>query len=121
MSNSPVTTTTPEPAWAAFVALDWGSQKHAWILQPADGGKRELGFLDNTPEAVAIWEEMVRREAEDLFALVELAKWCEHRRRDFRQALTLTMRACAGDLSPEDRADLDRRRERLERKLACCP
>jgi hypothetical protein len=31
--------TTPEPVWAAFLALDWGSQKHAWILQPADGGK----------------------------------------------------------------------------------
>src|ERR1035441_5465212 len=61
MSNSPVTT-TPEPAWAAFVALDWGSQKHAWILQPADGSKREQGFLDNTPEAVAIWAaELGRR------------------------------------------------------------
>src|ERR1019366_1535671 len=61
MSNSPVTT-TPEPAWAAFVALDWGSQKHAWILQPADGSKREKGFLDNTPEAVAIWPaELGRR------------------------------------------------------------
>jgi hypothetical protein len=36
MANT--TVTTPEPAWAAFLALDWGSQKHAWILQPADGG-----------------------------------------------------------------------------------
>ena len=47
--------TTPEPVWAAFVALDWGSQKHAWILQPADGGKRTQGFVDNTPEAIAVW------------------------------------------------------------------
>jgi transposase len=47
--------TTPEPVWAAFVALDWGSQKHAWILQPAQGGKPEKGFVDNTPEAVAVW------------------------------------------------------------------
>jgi transposase len=46
---------TSEPAWAAFVALDWGSQKHAWILQPAAGGKPETGLLDNTPEAIAIW------------------------------------------------------------------
>ncbi len=47
--------TTPEPVWAAFVALDWGSQKHAWILQPADGGKQEEGYVDNTPEAIAVW------------------------------------------------------------------
>ena len=47
--------TTPEPAWAAFVALDWGSQKHAWILQPAAGGKPEEGYVDNTPEATAVW------------------------------------------------------------------
>ena len=47
--------TTPEPVWAAFVAMDWGSQKHAWILQPAAGGKPESGFVDNTPEAIAIW------------------------------------------------------------------
>ena len=85
---------------------------------------RELSLVykrsDQWPAAVAIWEEMVRRDGEDLFALVELAKWCEHRRRDFAQALALTMRACAcaGRLSPDDRADLACRRERLERKLA---
>jgi transposase len=45
----------PEPSYAAFVALDWGSQKHAWILQPAGSGKPEQGVLDNTPEAVAVW------------------------------------------------------------------
>jgi uncharacterized protein len=85
---------------------------------------RELSLFyrrrDRWPEAVAIWEEMVRRDGKDLFALLELAKWCEHRRRDFRQALMLTMRACActGLLTPEECADLARRRERLERKLA---
>jgi hypothetical protein len=84
---------------------------------------RELSLLykrsDQWPAAVAIWEEMARRDGEDLFALVELAKWCEHRRRDFRRALALTMRACAcaGRLSPEELSDLARRRERLERKL----
>lgn len=84
---------------------------------------RELSLLykrrNQWPEAVTIWEEMVRRETENLFALVELAKWCEHRRRDFRRALALTMRACAcaGRLSPEELPDLARRRDRLERKL----
>ncbi len=69
-------------------------------------------------EATALWEEMVRRDGKDLFALVELAKWHEHRRRDFARALALTERAGAGRLSPDERADLVRRRERLERKLA---
>jgi uncharacterized protein YprB with RNaseH-like and TPR domain len=70
------------------------------------------------PAAVAIWEEMVRRDGEDLFALVELAKWCEHRQRDFARALALTEHAGSGRLSPDERAALARRRERLERKLA---
>ncbi len=71
-------------------------------------------------EAAAIWEAMLRRDGEDLFALVELAKWHEHRRRDFARALVITGRACACEqrYSPEERADLARRRERLERKLA---
>ncbi|MBA4423565.1 MAG: hypothetical protein C0390_10805 [Syntrophus sp. (in: bacteria)] len=71
------------------------------------------------PAAVRIWEEMLRRDEVDLFALVELAKWCEHRHHDFSRALAMTMRACAcaNRLSPEERADLTRRRERLERKL----
>jgi len=70
--------------------------------------------------AIELWERMLVEDAADLFAVEELAKWCEHRRRDFAQALALTMRACAcaGSLSPDDRADLSRRRERLERKLA---
>ncbi len=93
--------------------------------QTAREAGRELSLLykrsDRWPAAVALWEEMVRRDGEDFFALVELAKWCEHRRRDFRQALTLTMRACScarRHLSPEDHTNLARRRERLERKLA---
>jgi len=88
---------------------------------------RELSLLhkrqDRWPEAIVIWEEMVRRDGEDLFALVELAKWCEHRRRDFDRALALTMCACscAARLSLPERADLTRRRERLEKKLTAGP
>jgi uncharacterized protein YprB with RNaseH-like and TPR domain len=88
---------------------------------------RELSLLRKRQgrwtEAVAIWEQMVRRDGEDLFALVELAKWCEHRQRDFDQALALTMRAwsCTGRLSVKERADLARRRERLEKKLSARP
>ena len=75
---------------------------------------------DQWPEAVAIWEEMVQRDGADLFALVELAKWCEHRRRDLSHALALTIQAgaCIDRLTPDNLAALNRRRERLERKLA---
>ena len=53
--------TTPEPAWAAFIGLDWGSQKHAWILQPAGGGTPQQGVVDNTPEAIAVWAADLHR------------------------------------------------------------
>jgi hypothetical protein len=50
---------------------------------------------------------------------LELAKWAEHRRRDLSQALALTLRAggCSDCLTPDDIAALNRRRERLERKM----
>jgi len=72
------------------------------------------------PAAVAVWEEMVRRDEGDCFALIELAKWCEHRLRDLTRAMALAERAGAGalHLSPDESADLARRRQRLERKLA---
>ena len=53
MSDTAIT--SPEPVWAAFIGLDWGNQKHAWILEPAGGGKREQGVVDHTPEAIAAW------------------------------------------------------------------
>jgi transposase len=53
--------TTPEPAWAAFIGLDWGSQKHAWILQLAGGGKPQQGVVDHTPEAIAVWAADLHR------------------------------------------------------------
>jgi uncharacterized protein len=92
------------------------------IPETARDASRELSLhykrAGRWPAAVATWEEMVRRDGNDRFALVELAKWCEHHRRDFARALALTERAGLGRLSPEERTDLARRRERLERKLA---
>ncbi|HOD28060.1 MAG TPA: ribonuclease H-like domain-containing protein [Syntrophales bacterium] len=83
---------------------------------------RELSLLHKRAgrwtAAVRIWEEMAGRDPGDAFALVELAKWWEHRRHDFDRALALTERAGAGRLSGEDRAALDRRRDRLNRKRA---
>ena len=46
---------SPEPEFAAFVALDWGDRKHCWRLLPAGGGPAESGDLESTPETVAQW------------------------------------------------------------------
>ncbi len=54
MSDQPISIQA-EPEWAAFVAIDWGNQKHFWMLQPAGGGKYETGELPNSPEAIAVW------------------------------------------------------------------
>ena len=41
--------------FAAFVALDWADQKHAWAFQVAGEARVQYGELENTPEAVQIW------------------------------------------------------------------
>ncbi|MDA8125604.1 MAG: ribonuclease H-like domain-containing protein [Deltaproteobacteria bacterium] len=93
------------------------------LPETAQAACRELSLLHKGAgewtEAAALWEEMVRRNGENVFALTELAKWCEHRRHDCRRALELTGQALGSpDLKPEERAGLVARRERLERKLA---
>jgi hypothetical protein len=44
-----------EPAFAAWVAIDWADKKHYWSLQVANSRKIERGVLENTPEAVEAW------------------------------------------------------------------
>jgi transposase len=46
---------SPNPEFAAFIALDWGDRKHCWALLSAAGGSIEQGELENTPEAVEQW------------------------------------------------------------------
>jgi transposase len=41
--------------FAAFVALDWADQKHAWALQVPGQARAHYGELENTPEAIEIW------------------------------------------------------------------
>jgi len=47
-------------------------------------------------EAVSVWERMIIRDPGDLFALEELAKWCEHRHSDFERAIGLVNQALVG-------------------------
>jgi transposase len=44
-----------ETEFAAFVAIDWADQKHAWMLQVQESSDREAGTIDHTPEAVDVW------------------------------------------------------------------
>ena len=48
-----------EPAFAAFVAIDWADRKHVWSLQPNDSVAREQGAIKHTPEAVESWVTML--------------------------------------------------------------
>jgi uncharacterized protein YprB with RNaseH-like and TPR domain len=72
-------------------------------------------------QAVEIWEEMIARFGEDVFAFIELAKWHEHRTRDHALALNMAREALhVMPLSaPEtERESLRRRIARLERRIA---
>lgn len=44
-----------EPAYAAYVAFDWGDREHAWALETEGRGKRERGKLKHSPEAIHAW------------------------------------------------------------------
>ncbi|MDD5168300.1 MAG: ribonuclease H-like domain-containing protein [Syntrophales bacterium] len=89
----------------------------------ARDARRELSLLYKRSarwqEALALWEEMIRSDAGDVFALIELAKWCEHRAHDPARALALTRQALAHAASDSEinRGDIEHRRERLEKKL----
>lgn len=45
---------------AAFVGLDWADQKHVVTLQEADRDQRERFTLDQTPEALQSWIQLLR-------------------------------------------------------------
>jgi transposase len=67
MNRTLETNALPGKEFAAFAALDWGSEKHAWALQttaeinPACPNRRQ-GELASTPEAVEIWAAGLERE-----------------------------------------------------------
>ncbi len=45
---------------AAFVGLDWADQKHVVTLQAADSEQRQRSTLDQTPEALQSWIQLLR-------------------------------------------------------------
>jgi transposase len=55
--------TTPEALveqFAAFVAIDWADQKHAFSLLPAGQKSKETGTLEQKPETIGAWVSKLR-------------------------------------------------------------
>src|SRR5947199_2470598 len=50
----------PNVEIAAFVGLDWADQKHVVSLQEADSDQRQRFTLDQTPEALQSWIQLLR-------------------------------------------------------------
>src|SRR5512145_3188009 len=70
-------------------------------------------------EAVRIWRQMAACEPVEFYAVSELAKYLEHREKDYAQAKALIDAAFAGDntFSEDERASLTHRLARLNAKL----
>ena len=96
-------------------------EEHYWATQ------RRLSFLqkrnNNMAAAVAVWQ--LAAEGRQIYAHVELAKFYEHKRRDYREAIRWTLAALdlleAAHRSRADRhrwtGELKHRLVRLQRKL----
>lgn len=52
-------TSTSEPRFAAFVAIDWADQKHVWSMQAAGSDERQRGEIDHNSEAIESWVAML--------------------------------------------------------------
>jgi transposase len=49
-----------QPDFAAFLAIDWADQKHAFCLQPAGGNAKESGEFEQKPEVIGPWVAKLR-------------------------------------------------------------
>jgi transposase len=50
--------------YAAFIAIDWADQKHAFCLQVAGETKKETGTLEQKPEVIGPWVAKLRERFE---------------------------------------------------------
>lgn len=80
VSSSP----SPEPEFAAFVAIDWADKEHCWKLCVAGSEKCETGTLVNSPEALTEWAAKLR----DRFGARPIAVALEQSRGPLVYALT---------------------------------
>ncbi len=87
-------------------------------LSYAKEAKKMLSLMhkksEQWQEAVCLWEDIVSSDSCDIFALIELAKFCEHRSHDIGRALDLVEQALRYELLTEDeKASFEHRRKRL--------
>jgi transposase len=52
--------TNPLDPFAAFVAVDWADEKHAFSLQAAGQKQKESGTLEQKPELIGVWVAHLR-------------------------------------------------------------
>ena len=58
--NSTSNNDHPHNDYAAFIAIDWADQKHAFCLQPAGQANKETGTLEQKPEVIGPWVAKLR-------------------------------------------------------------
>jgi len=75
----------PNVEIAAFVGLDWADQKHVVTLQEANSDQRQCFTLDQAPEALQNWIQLLR----DRFARRPVAIAVEQKRGALIYALAL--------------------------------
>ena len=49
-----------QPDYAAFLAIDWADQQHAFSLQVAGQSKKETGTVEQKPEVIGPWVAKLR-------------------------------------------------------------
>jgi hypothetical protein len=65
-------------------------------------------------DAVCLWEEITASDSHDIFALIELAKFCEHRSHDIGRAVSLVEQALEHSaLTEDEQASFKHRHKRL--------
>ncbi|MBA4396122.1 MAG: hypothetical protein C0394_01840 [Syntrophus sp. (in: bacteria)] len=99
------------------------AQSHAPSLRMASMKMLSLLFkrTGRWEDAVDLWQKIIRDDPENRFALIELAKWYEHRAHDHATALNLVGRAlrqAGGCTAAAEREALLHRRQRLQRRQA---
>ena len=55
--------------YAAYLAIDWADQKHAYALQAHGQTKKETGILENKPEVIGPWLAKLRERFNGLIAV----------------------------------------------------
>jgi hypothetical protein len=80
---------------------------------------RELKRRDRIEQAALLWRRLLARYPAHLEATIELAKWFEHRRRDYRSALLLVEGGLRDrTLTATHRLKLEHRARRLRLRMA---